>query len=1093
MKEFLLQNINARKILTLTFVFALIFGVTRNSEAQPEIPRLSLTGVDQGYYEDWYPDGRLWTPVAHNGDREIYVPIFIENKWETVLQDFEGRDTAIFVAEPIKSFQFSLLYHKEALEPVDIVTEHPAHFVELELPGTEVPCDAEGFDVKMDYQFSDRYWDYLRPTVPAADSINGMALTITGVSTNRTLPTHSDFRILCYVKYKVVPTIKTSNISAGAQESPIIIDNDVIRYNDLNVCKERPFFAQRAYFDDPVNSYDTWYPPLPDPPQNFHNVDRNLGLLPYTPFFAGMSNFARPNSENLDNPILPGVIYVNIMTKSQFPELQFSINRGIGQVPAVQPITSIYDDYLEEVVDIEWEITDPITSDASTGEVERLVELQNKNSGGIAQFIEVTTDEPWLEVETDAALGRRLINPSSRDGFIDYLQNGVLSSSNQDDQYNNLDDDPGIFLKVICNPENIDANGTEENGIYTGYVTFKSDNLLNSPVRLKVTFIYFKEADEGTGVAGSTSGITLNIKNSAAVVQETSIVFGTSERGTNGVDSLYGEFARESELQGFGARFYPLDQDGNPLKDWTGEDLSANLINNGFGDFKATDENPYTGSRDIRSNEAGRSIIYYVKFDEDGQQNYPVVVEWNVEEFLDGSELFIRDTDNGQSFPSVNMREANPLSRPGDWRSFTIQDQEVNSFLIEYTLPETIEYIDENGDPIIKKGWNFLSLPVKPVNTTWNIMYPNTTTIPWFFNNSNYQQPVDGILQEGIGYFMKYGNQVDIEFAGTFISEISTDRNNAPRVYPGDGDFGGWNTIGALSCPVSIDEIQFEPFAGNTLPDIDYTLENGVWRYNTNRGYEEVSQLLPGLGYWIKVDSDGYYKLDPDNLVCSRDKLGVVASTNPRAEIYNSSTKLELKDNAQHAASLYMTNDNNVNIANFEMPPVPPTGIFDVRFAENTRLTNENKTTINLQGVEFPAVMNIVNADKDYTFANAMTGEVIGKVSKGMSASIELNDDIKAISVNRTESEALTFGLNVYPNPVVNETANIQYTIENTNLVNISVYDMLGNEVMTIVNDNVEAGSYNSTFNVNALSNGHYIVRLTSGNNTSVSKIEVVK
>ncbi|MCG2687797.1 DUF3494 domain-containing protein, partial [Candidatus Parcubacteria bacterium] len=51
-----------------------------------------------------------------------------------------------------------------------------------------------------------------------------------------------------------------------------------------------------------------------------------------------------------------------------------------------------------------------------------------------------------------------------------------------------------------------------------------------------------------------------------------------------------------------------------------------------------------------------------------------------------------------------------------------------------------------------------------------------------------------------------------------------------------------------------------------------------------------------------------------------------------------------------------------------------------------------------------------------------------------------------------------------YPNPF-NPSTKIQYTIGNPGLVSLKVYDVLGNEVATLVNSNQEAGSYTVPFN----------------------------
>jgi hypothetical protein len=98
------------------------------------------------------------------------------------------------------------------------------------------------------------------------------------------------------------------------------------------------------------------------------------------------------------------------------------------------------------------------------------------------------------------------------------------------------------------------------------------------------------------------------------------------------------------------------------------------------------------------------------------------------------------------------MREATPL---GDGKfSFTILDPRVKEFVIEYTLPTVVDYVNKAGEPIIKKGWNLLSMPVRPVNPYYSNFYKNAINIPILFTQNQYQTPPDGILQPGIGYFV---------------------------------------------------------------------------------------------------------------------------------------------------------------------------------------------------------------------------------------------------------------------------------------------------------------------------------------------------
>jgi hypothetical protein len=64
-----------------------------------------------------------------------------------------------------------------------------------------------------------------------------------------------------------------------------------------------------------------------------------------------------------------------------------------------------------------------------------------------------------------------------------------------------------------------------------------------------------------------------------------------------------------------------------------------------------------------------------------------------------------------------------------------------------------------------------------------------------------------------------------------------------------------------------------------------------------------------------------------------------------------------------------------------------------------------------------------------------------------------------------------------YPNPF-NSTTNIRFTIPNSQLVSIKVYDILGNEIATLINEKLDAGRHQVSFNAGNLASGVYIYRL---------------
>ncbi len=79
-----------------------------------------------------------------------------------------------------------------------------------------------------------------------------------------------------------------------------------------------------------------------------------------------------------------------------------------------------------------------------------------------------------------------------------------------------------------------------------------------------------------------------------------------------------------------------------------------------------------------------------------------------------------------------------------------------------------------------------------------------------------------------------------------------------------------------------------------------------------------------------------------------------------------------------------------------------------------------------------------------------------------------------------------------YPNPF-NPTTNISYSIGNSSFVTLKVYNVLGEEVTTLVNENKKAGSYTVRFNASNLPSGVYIYKLTAGNYSASKKLLLLK
>jgi len=81
---------------------------------------------------------------------------------------------------------------------------------------------------------------------------------------------------------------------------------------------------------------------------------------------------------------------------------------------------------------------------------------------------------------------------------------------------------------------------------------------------------------------------------------------------------------------------------------------------------------------------------------------------------------------------------------------------------------------------------------------------------------------------------------------------------------------------------------------------------------------------------------------------------------------------------------------------------------------------------------------------------------------------------------------------NAFPNPF-NPITTITYQLPKEGLVTLKIYDILGNEVRTLVNEQKEMGKYTVQFDASSLASGMYIYRLRANDYTSTKKMLLLK
>jgi uncharacterized delta-60 repeat protein len=95
--------------------------------------------------------------------------------------------------------------------------------------------------------------------------------------------------------------------------------------------------------------------------------------------------------------------------------------------------------------------------------------------------------------------------------------------------------------------------------------------------------------------------------------------------------------------------------------------------------------------------------------------------------------------------------------------------------------------------------------------------------------------------------------------------------------------------------------------------------------------------------------------------------------------------------------------------------------------------------------------------------------------------------------INEDKSLPKSFALEQnYPNPF-NPSTTIKYSIPKFGLVTIKIYDILGREVTTLINEEKNAGNYSVEFNASMLASGVYLYRISAGSFEETKKLVLIK
>jgi len=445
-----------------------------------------------------------------------------------------------------------------------------------------------------------------------------------------------------------------------------------------------------------------------------------------------------------------------------------------------------------------------------------------------------------------------------------------------------------------------------------------------------------------------------------------------------------------------------------------------------------------------------------------------------------------------------------------------------NSSLILSFTGSGIESILQNS---FTAGWNLISLPVQPADKNTGAVIGDDVSNFFLYEYLNNVYAPAETVERNKGYWFGIENNATVDVTGQ--PKIVDDTLSI---------FGGWNLIGSpflKKYPTSA--ILYSKNSVTVSADSAIALswiQNTFYKYNSVlQTYETADTLSLWKGYWTASLVDGLKLIYLKNQQTgSLPKKAAAQAKNTNDWLVKISSSLNgMYDDLLSFGQSDAATDGFDNAYDYVKPPKAPSASVESYFTHSNWSTYFNKyasdvkksatgknaqwsfeissfqngqLTLDWKDIltEIPAEVQKQFTAINLSAANLPTVPAVDMLKQfTLSLQVEkdktyqFNINASVTDVRNEENPPKSFGLQQnYPNPF-NPVTTIQYDVASSQQVILKVYDILGKEVITLVNEKKAPGSYTVDFSSGKLASGTYLYRLQAGDFVQTMKMIILK